>query len=219
MRLGRGAWVRPGAEDATHAGRRLFLDAVADLYPEVLQELRALLPAYQGNDAEALAGAWRTWQASWRLYDAWVAETAEWTLRLWARGDLADGEWFTRWSHPTWPYFKVIEVKEEDRPRAWCPETESWEEYVQNLERHYRASFEDRLRAAGFRPAGEVRARAGAPADLHFRWLARYQVGRERQAEIAANPDPRSRRRRVAVKTVQDALRAKRRLIGLLPPE
>lgn len=234
MRLSRGAWVRPNEDDAANAGRRLFLDAVAELYPDVLRELRAMLPMYRGGDEEDLRTAWTAWQVKWRLYDLWVAETAESTMQTWALPSFVGGQpepavplaltqaerdaLWARWWHPAAPDFKIIVVKEEDRPRAWSPQTESWEEYVQHLERHYRPPFEDRLRGAGLQPAHEVRGRAGAPADLHFRWLARYQVGREPHAAIAAAPDPRTQRRCVHVKTVEDALRGKRRLIGLSHP-
>lgn len=222
----------PGGGLSLHSDRLIFLEKVAELVPECLQDLqlRALSDEEEGDVLEG-------WCDDWNLADDWLREVAEKTYRIYSRPATHRQRRETwrdiyRWNRPLQeegkissdlmrrrpppeddgspPYrelrfYALGHTQPDLTPQAtrdnpffrrpgpslphWPPDPEhdSKADAQAAFERYWEALRERSLQEGGSEAAGKRRRSSDDP-DLHFAWLARWQVGGESQQEIADNP-------------------------------
>ena len=211
-------------------GRRLFLRAVSEVEPAVLQALRdRVLPlvraAFKEDRRSILASAPATspvwedvnrelmaWAEFWHLRDDWILEAAVGTAHSW------DGYLYRREELPMQWLFGSVAYGWPERLGTlseWNPATETLKEAARRLGRQLR-DYLDRVeqlaKRQGYEAEPPTRRRKGTgPVPRKYYWLAKFQVKKMTYAKIAgaeANPsaDPRS---------VADAIRDLSDQIGL----
>ncbi len=188
MRLGGGEY--DGGDMAEWEARKLFLDAVAEVAPEVLNTLRTdVFPFYDSEEIltwrnvnseleEALEG----WGTKLNLNYDWVYQTALITLWAWyivkpeALEEIAN-----EWEHETGDYWMLTtndERKISFNHAGWDPAGEEkgkfkkrimaeFENYLEN----YMDNLENFVQERGMDKAPEIRNKE------QFKWLAMWQVG------------------------------------------
>ncbi len=188
IRLGGGEY--DGGEMATWEARMRFLDAVADVRPEVLESLRDdVLPLYDSwdllgpNDVHGdLRDALEKWTERFNLSFNWVAETALATLRAWfvvypeALDEIA-GEW----QHIAEGYWMLTSNDERRiifKHAGWDPAGETRKAFEDRVT----ADFEKHIRSYIDRMAGLIEERGMIKAPKvrsleQFKLLALWQVG------------------------------------------
>ncbi len=174
--------------------RALFLDAVAQLKPEVLQSLRegaykewlqvapnplpsGFDPCVEDGKVTPFRNSLQNWCGNWHLPDHWCREWVLATLDHWRQsGNDQPLEWCDQWwfedlsSLYSAKQFRFLHC-------AWHPSDERWPEYEKKL----KARFEKKLKT--YRTEAYMRLkRMGEPIPTeyrnpcHFHWLAGYQV-------------------------------------------
>lgn len=193
---------------------------------EVLDMVRYLHPISNLDYGREFAGALERWQTQWNLVEPWVWEAAVASLSRWDSAlrrhpDSAltepifwPGLWANGWLDPL--QFSANHQHFRFEHSWWLPTKLSRATYQEQI----RAAFEDELRAyidrvealadaAGLRKVKRKRPRRGETPELHFEWLARFQVQEWTHKEIA------ERYRNVDPKTVAAACRNVSEMIGL----
>jgi hypothetical protein len=157
--------------------RALFLEAVAQLEPQVLQSLRdgpyqdwlkvAPDPVPAGFDLCRLNGkltpfgkTFKRWSQSWHLSDPWCLEWALETLGSWRhRDDIQPLEWC-----PIWRFMDIGAILSAKRfrflHRPWSPSDEAWLAYREPAPKEFRNSYQFYW-LAGYQVCGWSRKRIG----------------------------------------------------------
>jgi len=185
---------------STQEKRRRFMEVVVELEPMVLEKLRAMYDQLTTAGIEwrypAFPPALEEWGDNWWLKDFWCFDWARESFREWAK---LPAQWDTesmeslrrRWHRaggtipgdvPEGASFQLQPI------RAWSVLRES--ERV--FRKRARRQFYDELNSyIEIRRVAAKAARAVPPAikrqDVHFFWLARYQVKGETVASVAEN--------------------------------
>lgn len=216
-----GVDYQPPEEEAL-AARAILLETIQEHVPEVLENLRQLLPLV-GDPA--LDEALRGWAAAHHLPE-WVLPTAKATLLVWSAGASQKA-----WCHAFDVYVTGDGCEEHPfefsapgwRPWGLLEPGEAWEEYERRLDAAYaaaKAAYRRRMEALaeerGLRRTPVKRNRSGDPL-LHFKWLAEYQVrGRdyEELSQEYTDADPTGDRV-IGSDAIRKAVADTARLVGL----
>ena len=168
-----------------------------------------------------LLAALGQWQSRWHLLNGWIAEEAVlamWRWCSWGSGEVTEGLTFTDCWAPSsldadvepfpLPYFEIAlppwDIQTRTRAQAETFMTAEFEKALQN----YLDAVERYAQATGMERSPELRARKGGSVYHDFEWLARYQLGKEKQLEIATAE-------KLSAQSVSDAIRSTAALIGL----
>ncbi len=203
--IGRGDLHAAGSDTALYAVRRAFLDALLQVAPQTLADLRALSPL---SDDEAKPKICK-WAMKYRLAHngrppRWLTNTAALTLMQFSiRPDLA------QWCHmgcSDWSLLSDDQIRISIRTH-WDPTEESRETALGRITSNLTARM-DEIALAAQMNGGRVTGYKREPE--HFAWLARYLANGDAPKTLSAMTSP------IAVK---QALRETAALIGLsLPP-
>ena len=230
MRIG-GEFFVPGSwTDPQHRGRELFLSAVAAVAPEALAALeRDVGPAARNAEppddsvdferwfAAQVEPLLTPWQKRWNLGESWVRTAAVQTLNDWS------AEEGLKTIREVWPAMDSLTAdlsgyKEQEFIFTAIPWI-SYQETRKAAEARLRGAFDDYLggyldavekadQARGMVRSPEKRGRRGEKPDMHFEWLARFQVQEWSYGKIASYYQ-------VSPRAVEDAVRETSELIGL----
>lgn len=188
MKLSPGDYFFPDDERnaARAAARDLFLSFVEELAPEVLEDLRSLLPKPgKRKTFEALQNELPKWAEKYHLDFNWLLNRALNTLLMWSVGEQVGG-----WGGGlvvclgAVPEIKTFSFEAEE----WDPAQKNWKEYEDYLNvkfKRMKATYRDQVEARAeeheLLKTPEVRNRE------HFAWLVRFQVQGWKYREIADN--------------------------------
>lgn len=211
MKLAGGEFLLPGEPgDDVVTARWIFLGAVREHGPKVLQDLAELLPSPTDEELGA-------WASRWHLSEPWVLEVARDSIEWWA---VSKPEPLT-WSLIGPEKGALVPPVPSLDLGPWWP----WFETRQEAERRLRKDFPKRLKAyldgvqasleeQGLSRPQEKRSNLAEHADIggdaaqHFTWLALYQCQEMSHQTIA---DQLNRDRR----SVGKALKKTADMIGL----
>jgi hypothetical protein len=212
---------RAGHLELIQPGRGIFLTAVSQVNPKVLQDLkRTLLPLAKAR--KEFEVELQAWGERWSLTDGWILDAARNQVRLWVRSGVvpAAGD-RPLWHYPSGPSPHVFTRRERAfmfKDFGW-PIERAWgrDLFIENTTSRFAAQLAeycDRIERLaderGVKPHPVKRRRKGSPFK-HYEWLARVHLGLATPAELATEAG-------VKLRAVQVALKETAAEIDLSPP-